>query len=68
MKNPFQFAEMLDQNLFAFKTCYYDTLAHVFFFQRIYFFLSSIVYKYTEEKDVKMPRGQSFSHLDIFFV
>lgn len=33
----------------------------------LFFFLASIVYKYTEEKDVKTPRGQYFSYLDIFF-
>lgn len=37
------------------------------FFSTYLFFLFSIVYKYTEEKDVKTPGVQYFSYWGIFF-
>lgn len=67
MEIPFHFVEMLGLNLFAFTACYCDFLSTVFFNVFIFFFFASIVYKYTEEKDVKTPRRQYFSYLDIFF-
>ena len=36
-------------------------------FQFVHFFLFSVVYKYTEEEDVKTPRHSTF-HTEIYFL